>query len=267
MPKPCKTGTNVEMKRHNTWVFLRGLARESQHWGRFPAMFQQALPDSDVIALDLPGNGRLHPQRSPMHIQAMVEFCRAELAARQIKPPYRVLAMSLGGMVSVAWAQTYPQEIAAQVLINTSMRPFSPFYQRLLPENYPTLIKLLFSGASAETWERTILETTSNQSIEPVLPRWLALREAHPVSNANALRQLIAAARFSAHHQAPSAPTLVLASTQDRLVAVACSHHLAQQWRCPLQLHPTAGHDLTLDDGPWVAAQVGAWQVTLSTPQ
>lgn len=255
------------MKHHNTWVFLRGLARESQHWGRFLATFQQELPDSEVIALDLPGNGHLNQQRSPLCIEAMVEFCRAELMARQIQPPYQVLAISLGGMVSVAWAQTYPQEIAAQVLINTSMRPFSPFYQRLLPDNYPKLVKLLLTGARAETWERTILETTSNHPIEDVLPRWLALREAHPVSNTNALRQLIAAARFSAQPQAPTAPTLVLASTQDRLVAVACSQHLAQQWRCPLQLHPCAGHDLALDDGPWVAAQVRAWQVTLSTPQ
>lgn len=255
------------MKRHNTWVFLRGLARESQHWGQFLATFKNALPDSEVIALDLPGNGRLHQQRSPLSIQAMVDFCRAELVARQVEPPYQVLAMSLGGMVSVAWAQAYPQEIAAQVLINTSMRPFSPFYQRLRPENYPKLVKLLLTGANAETWERTILETTSNQSMADVLPRWLALREVQPVSNANALRQLLAAARFSAHHQAPNAATLVLASALDRLVAVACSHHLAQQWRCPLQLHPTAGHDLTLDDGPWVAAQVRAWQAKLSTPQ
>ena len=251
------------MKRHNPWVFLRGLARESRHWGRFLATFQQELPDSEVIALNLPGNGLLNQQRSPLCIEAMVEFCRAELASRQIEPPYQVLAISLGGMVSVAWAQAYPQEIAAQVLINTSMRPFSPFHQRLRPDNYPKLVKLLLTGASAETWERTILQTTSNHPIEDVLPRWLALREAHPVSNTNALRQLIAAARFSAHHQAPSAPTLVLASTQDRLVGVACSHHLAQQWHCTLQLHPSAGHDLTLDDGPWVAAQVRAWQAKL----
>ncbi len=255
------------MKRHNTWVFLRGLARESQHWGRFLATFKEALPDSEVIALDLPGNGRLHQQGSPLNIQAMVEFCQAELASRQIEPPYQVLAMSLGGMVSVAWAQTYPQEIAAQVLINTSMRPFSPFYQRLLPDNYPKLVKLLLTNARAETWERTILQTTSNHPIEDVLPRWLVLREVHPVSKANALRQLIAAARFSAHPQAPTAPTLVLASVKDRLVAVACSQHLAQQWRYTLQLHPSAGHDLTLDDGPWVAAQVRAWQATLSIPQ
>ena len=248
------------MNKHNTWVFLRGLARESRHWGRFLAAFQQALPDSQVITLDLPGNGHLNQQRSPLSIQDMVTHCRAELTLQDIKPPYQVLAMSLGGMVAVAWAQAYPQEIAAQVLINTSMRPFSPFYQRLRPQNYLRLLKLLLSRATPETWESTILEITSNCSMANVLTDWLALRQSHPVTSANVLRQLIAAARFSASQQAPSAPTLVLASLQDRLVAVACSQNLAQRWSCPLRLHPSAGHDLTLDDGPWVALQVSHWR-------
>jgi pimeloyl-ACP methyl ester carboxylesterase len=248
------------MNPNNTWIFLRGLARESGHWGRFLVAFQQALPDSQVITLDLPGNGQLNQQRSPLSVQAMVAYCRAELILQDIKPPYQVLAMSLGGMVSVAWAQTYPQEIASQVLINTSMRPFSPFYQRLRPQNYLRLLKLLLSHASPETWERTILEITSNRSTADVLPDWLALRQTHPVSNTNLLRQLIAAARFSASQQAPSAPTLVLASLQDRLVAVECSQNLAHRWACPLRLHPSAGHDLTLDDGPWVALQVSHWR-------
>ena len=248
------------MKSNNTWVFLRGLAREGRHWGRFLATFQQALPYSQVITLDLPGNGQLNQQRSPLRIAAMVAHCRAELALRDIKPPYQLLAMSLGGMVSVAWAQTYPQEIAAQVLINTSMRPFSAFYQRLRPQNYLRLLKLLLSRATPETWERTILEITSNRSIADVLPDWLALRQTHPVASANVLRQLMAAARFSVRQQTPTTPTLVLASLQDRLVAVACSQNLAQRWVCPLRLHPSAGHDLTLDDGPWVALQVSNWR-------
>ena len=255
------------MNPNNTWIFLRGLARESRHWGSFLAAFQQALPGSQVITLDLPGNGPLNQQRSPLSMVAMVAHCRAELVLQDIKPPYQVLAMSLGGMVSVAWAQTYPQEIAAQVLINTSMRPFSPFYQRLRPQNYLHFLKLLLSSASPETWERTILEITSNRSIDDVLPAWLALRKTHPVASTNVLRQLMAAARFSAAQQAPNMPTLVLASLQDRLVAVACSQTLAQRWACPLRLHSSAGHDLTLDDGPWVALQVSHWRNRLLNTQ
>jgi len=148
---------NTDIK---TWIFLRGLTRESRHWGDFVGQFQQTLPGSRVVALDLPGNGPLNHLRSPLRVPDMVAHCRDQLASSNIKPPYHVLAMSLGAMVAVAWADAHPQEVAANVLINTSMRPFSPFYQRLRPANYGTLLQLVLSGATPEVWARTVLRLT-----------------------------------------------------------------------------------------------------------
>ena len=241
------------------WILLRGLTRETRHWGGFGGQLATALPGSRVIALDLPGNGQLHQQRSAMHIHDMVQSCRVQLRARNINPPYRVLAMSLGAMVSVAWSHSHPKEVATQVLINTSLRRISPVYERLRPANYGTLLKLAAFGASPETWERTILQTTSNLASDVVLPLWVAWRKANPVSRANALRQLLAAVRFCGPRAQPEADTLLLASAQDRLVSVACSKALAKHWQCDLRIHPRAGHDLPLDDGPWVADQVRRW--------
>ena len=243
-----------------TWILLRGLTRESGHWGGFVDLFQTAQPGCQVIALDLPGNGSLHLQRSPANVDAMVAHCRAELARRQIVGPVQILAMSLGAMVAVAWAAAYPQQVAAQVLLNTSLRPFSPFYQRLRPQNYGLLLRLALWGGSPELWERSILRITSNGTHDSVLPQWLALRAQHPVGRANAVRQLLAAARYQAPMQPPPVPTLLLASAQDRLVSVACSRALARHWQCALQVHPTAGHDLPLDAGAWVVAQIDAWE-------
>lgn len=245
----------------NTWIFLRGLTRESGHWGDFVGQFRNALPSSQVITLDLPGNGRLHQQCSPVRVQDMVAHCRTQLVLRNIAPPYRVLAMSLGAMVAVAWDHAHPHEVAAKVLINTSMRPFNPFYQRLRPGNYGALLRLLILGATPEVWERTILHMTSNRATDEVLPLWLKLRQDAPVSRANTLRQLVAAARFYAPLVMPHGPTLVLASKRDRLVCVECSRALARRWQCALRVHISAGHDLPLDDGPWVAAQVREWLV------
>ncbi len=196
-----------------------------------------------------------------MSVQGMVAHCRAELARQHFSPPYRVLAMSLGAMVAVAWAHEYPQEIAANVLINTSMRPFSTIDQRLLPVNYGALLKLIVSGATPEDWERTILRITSNHAVDDVLPIWLELRRQCPVSRVNALRQLVAAARFRASVAKPAAATLVLASALDHLVSVECSKALVRAWHCTLSLHPSAGHDLPLDDGQWVIAKVLEWQI------
>ena len=81
------------------------------------------------------------------------------------------------------------------------------------------------------------------------------LRQHHPVTRANVPRQLLAAARYRAPLTLAT-PTLLLASAQDQLVSVACSQALARYWQCALQIHPTAGHDLPLDDGDWVARQI-----------
>ena len=33
-----------------TWIFLRGLTRESRHWGRFLEQFRQVLPEHLLVA-------------------------------------------------------------------------------------------------------------------------------------------------------------------------------------------------------------------------
>jgi len=245
-----------------TWVLLRGLTRESRHWGGFPQLLGQAVPGARVISLDLPGNGALHRERSPSRVEAMASHCRDELRRRGVAPPYHLLAMSLGAMVATAWAVAAPDEVAAAVLINTSLRPFSPFHQRLQPANYRTLLRLLLTHASAPEWERAVLAMTSRASGRDdaaLLRAWVAYRHTCPVAPANALRQLWAAARYQAPARNPFARVLLLASANDALVDVRCSQQLARQWSCALRLHAWAGHDLPLDDAPWVAAQLRDW--------
>ena len=239
-----------------TWILLRGLTRESGHWGSFLPLFQQTFPDDVLLPLDFPGSGVFHGQASPKTVHAVMQHGRTQLAALGVKPPYRMLALSMGAMVSTAWAQAHPTEISQQILINTSMRPLNPFYQRFQPHNIATVGRLLLTGAGPEEWEHAIWRMTSRLSDPAIISDWVTLRQLHPVTPLNALRQLWAAARFAAPAKPPSIPTLILASTHDSLVSVQCSRALAQQWHCPLVEHPAAGHDLPLDDGPWVLSQI-----------
>lgn len=250
--------------RGPTWVLLRGLAREQRHWGAFPDLLRGALPGSDFLALDLPGNGQLHRQPSPGRVEAMAQWVHGELARRNVAPPCHVLALSLGAMVAVAWAHAHPRDIAALVLINTSLRPYNRVTQRLRPAAL-RILATLADGGDAGAYERAVLGLTSNRAdaAAAVLADWTAWRRDSPVSGANALRQLWAAARYRAPLAPPAPPLLLLASRTDRLVDPACSRTLAQRWHCPLVEHPDAGHDLPLDDGPWVAEQVRAWLATL----
>ncbi|MTV40436.1 alpha/beta fold hydrolase [Duganella radicis] len=246
----------------SSWVLLRGLMREQRHWGRFPGELAGRLPDAHIVTPDLPGNGRRHAMRSATSVAQMVEFCRADLRARGVQAPYSLLALSLGGMVAVEWASRYPQELARCVLINTSMRPYSRFHQRLRWQNYPAILKLMVRGG-VQNQERLILRLTSRSGDAAeragLLARWLDYQREFPVTRANALRQLWSAARFRAPARKPAVPLLILSSAGDQLVDPRCSARLAHAWQAPHAIHPNAGHDLPLDDGPWVAQEVAKW--------
>lgn len=243
------------------WVFLRGLTRECRHWGDFPAVFRRELPDADIHVLDLPGNGRLNALRSPASIGAMAEHCRNALREQGSRPPYFLLAMSLGAMVAAEWAARHPEELRGCVLIGTSFGGISPFHRRLRPRNYATLLGLALPGMNDAAREAAVLRLTSNlaEDREGIVQDWSAWRREHPVSRANALRQLWAAARYRPQAQRPVVPMLVLAGARDGLVDPACSRELVRLWKTGYAEHPAAGHDLPLDDGAWVARQVREW--------
>ena len=249
------------MSSDATWVLLRGLTRESGHWGDFPDRLRERFPGNDVITLDLPGNGEWHRLPSPMRIDLMSAWCQVLLRERGVAPPYALLAMSMGAMVAVDWTRRDPDAIAGCVLINTSLRPFSPWTRRLRPANHATLLRLALLTRDDVVRERTILQLTSAhpERHAAALDEWIHLRRARPVSRVNALRQLWAAARYQAPLQPSTTPTLLLASARDTLVDMRCSQELARRWQTKIALHPDAGHDLPLDDGAWVVEQVAQW--------
>jgi pimeloyl-ACP methyl ester carboxylesterase len=253
---------------HANWVLLRGLTRESRHWGHFPQHLGEALGGARVVCLDLPGNGKLNGMASLRRVEAMADYCHAELANLGIDPPCRVLAMSLGAMVAVAWAERHPADIATAVLINTSLRPFSPFYRRLLPSNYPRLLRLFGLQSSDRELETTILQMTTRLVPDHpvVVEQWLQWRRENPVSRRNALLQLLAAASYRAPRKRPLDQLLLLASACDALVDTRCSMQLAAQWDARIAVHPSAGHDLPLDDDAWVLAQIGLWLDSIRKP-
>jgi len=242
-----------------TWILLRGLTRERRHWGAFPRQLALEFPEAPVVPLELPGNGELNALASPASIAGMAAFCRGELARAGIAPPYLLLGMSLGAMVAAAWAAAHPGEVAGCVLVSASLGGFSPPHRRLRPRAWPALLAIL-AARTAEARERRILGLTSGLAgTHPqVIAEWAEIRRSRPVGARNGLRQLLAAARYRAPRRAP-APTLVLAGARDGLVDPRCSREIARRWRCPLAVHPRAGHDLPLDDGPWVVREIRQW--------
>lgn len=244
------------------WIFLRGLTREARHWGDFPGRFSGIVSGAQVHMPDLPGNGRLNKFRSPGQVEMLVEDCRRRLTEDGYQPPFFLLGLSMGGMAAANWAQRYPREVQGCVLINMSARPLSPFHQRLQWRSYLSLLRLALRRHDAAHCERLIWKLTSSRSPLDlaVLDDWIRWRQENPVSATNALRQLLAARRFTLPGTPPEVPVLVLASGRDRLVSNTCSRRLADAWSADFRMHASAGHDLPLDDGLWTATEVEAWR-------
>lgn len=247
-----------------TWVLLRGLSRESGHWGVFPDHLLRELrglqPASRLLMQDLPGTGTMRRQASPTQVSAIVEACRADLRQRGIQGPVSLVGMSLGAAVLTDWANRYPDEIEAGVLINPSLRPFSELFRKPRPLNYLGLLLLSLSRFSARMREERVLSLTTRLTPpHAVIDRWLELQRQHPLGVRNTARQLLASIRYRASRTRPAAPMLLLCSKADGLVDWRCSQAISRAWGAPLRLHTRAGHDLPLDDPQWVARVVAEW--------
>jgi pimeloyl-ACP methyl ester carboxylesterase len=243
-----------------TWILLRGLARETGHWGSFAGELLAGLGGDPVVMVDLPGNGARHRERTPLRVASIAEACRADVQRRNLPPPFDLFAVSMGAMVAIEWAHRYTNEIRRAVLVNASVRPYAPFHRRLRPQSYRALLSALFA-ADPSARENLVLRLTSGDidANAGVVQDWVALARARPVARANVVRQLIAAARYCAPAKRPSCAVLLLASAHDRLVDVRCSRAIARHWDVPLVEHPRAGHDLPLDDPAWVIGRVRSW--------
>ena len=72
------TGMNEHLGRH--WLLLRGLSRESAHWGDFSSLLQMRLPHADIAMLDLPGTGAHCRDVSPGALTDITDSLRAQAA-------------------------------------------------------------------------------------------------------------------------------------------------------------------------------------------
>jgi pimeloyl-ACP methyl ester carboxylesterase len=220
-----------------------------------------------TLLLDLPGVGTEADKEVPLTIAGMTNDFRARfLRATKGQGPFGILAVSLGGMIALDWLARYPLDFEAGVVINTSAADLNKPWERLRWEQYGRIARYLF--VSELEREKYILEMTAHAphlNIAEIASRWVEFAKDTPVKPIAAVRQLLAASRstlpWSVH-----APTLVLTSYGDRLVSHNCSERIAQRLSLPIHHHPTAGHDLPLDDPQWVSERVAEFTAQLSAP-
>lgn len=244
-----------------TWILLRGLGREKGHWGNFINKFAERRPEDEVLAIDLPGTGEHVELKSPASIKGVFNFVRSEAVSRtRNQGQFKILGLSLGAMVAMEWMEQRSEDLAACVLINTSAKNLSPFYNRARWQVWRDFA-LLISVQSARERERQIIEIIMNnpEAREAALPLWTKIALERPISYKNFFNQVVAAASFPGLTRDPGVPTLILNGLGDRLVDPSCSTKLHERFNWPICRHPWAGHDLPWDDPEWVLDRIQEW--------
>lgn len=237
------------------WIWIRGLARNSVHWGPFPEVFKTQFPKDQVEMIDIRGNGSEAHIPSYLSIEENVRDLRARSRLLQ-EGPVHLLSISLGSMIAIDWAHLFPQEIAGLVVINTSDPTNSKFYERLNPRNYLGLFKAARSLHDAYQAESYVMEMVSPNCKEK--EKWLQAFSKQPMTKVtNVVRQLVAASRFQIPKEKPDCPTLILGSHGDRFVNPSCTEKIGKMWGQDPIWHPSAGHETALEDPEWVCAQLG----------
>jgi pimeloyl-ACP methyl ester carboxylesterase len=250
------------------WILLRGLARESGHWGDFVPLLQSAFPNAQITLLDLPGTGSFYRETSPNSIKEITNSVRRHaLDQGLLEQPVTILALSLGAMVAWEWMRRYPEDICGAALMNTSFADVSPFYQRLRWQSYKDFAALLMTR-NLRKRELGILQLTSNRrQHEQIAQAWEKIQIERPISLKNSFIQIKAAATYRPGDIRPKQPILLLNGLGDRLVSPACSEAIHKKWNLKLCRHQWAGHDLTLDDGAWVVSLLKDWIDVIIQPR
>ena len=239
-------------------LLLRGLSRDSRHWCDFPEILNQGELFSEIMYLDLPGFGRESHVDSPHKVNDIVDYVRGKYLLEDVKKTV-LISMSFGGMVGISWASRYPKDFIGLVMINSSLPKLSLRIQRIAPRALVDLVKM-FSTGDLEKREDLILSLTSNssQNLKKYLPIFTTFQQEIEACKKNTLRQILAAKNVKIPDRL-LIPLLCLTSKKDRLVNHSCSSAIANKYGGSLEVHQSAGHDLTLDDPEWVSSKICDW--------
>jgi pimeloyl-ACP methyl ester carboxylesterase len=247
-------------------IGLRGLIRGNFHWNEFPDFLKQIAPDIHFLPLEMAGNGARVTEVSHTDPICAVEDFRNEFSKwKRTHPefqsaPVTVLAFSLGGMVALKWAELYPDEIDQLIVVNSSLKQYSPFYKRLLPQNYFDIFKNLGFGSLVQQEEVTLALSSNDPSlIKKYLPKYVEFAAQNRVRHSNFLRQLMMASRLRMTKPLSIKP-IFICSRKDRMVSSTCSEVLAEKFNGPIHFNESAGHDISFDQPAWLAEKIKEFQ-------
>ncbi len=244
-------------------VFLvRGLTRESGHWGDFDAFLKKNIPDVQIHFLDLPGAGKFVHFRASSKMNRMVDFMRSHSSELigSISEPKIILATSLAGMMAVDWITRYPDDFQGLIMVGSSFKKICSAKERVHKRVLGDMIRILISS-DIEKRERLIINVNSNQpqNHHKILHEWIKIQSDRKMTRMNILRQTLAGMRFRTIENKLELPVLIVGSKADRMVCPECIKKTQNVFGGTLVWHETSGHGIALDVPEWLAQISADW--------
>ena len=221
-------------------LLVHGAGGSSRHWQ--PVLSQL---DSKLfpVAVDLPGHGATSGT-VPNSIEAVADFLAGFLTALDIKQPIYYVGQSLGGLIGLKFALSYPQRVERLILMTTSAKI------QLHPD-------FLTSALSGE-WDLATLR----QSFAPEIPesdKELVLNEfKHTRLDLNAADFMdISQVDLSEAITTLKIPTLILTGGDDVIISPRKGKLLKKQMPDARLVNiPDAGHYLQVEQPSKVAREI-----------
>lgn len=207
-----------------------------------------ALRKRHALAPDLPAHGR-SPGPPPATLRACADALAALLDALGV-PRVIAVGQSMGGGIALALALAHPQRVAGLVLIGTGAR---------LPVNPDLLARIQTDQAGlGESFKKWMWARATSQ---PVRQRGFELFMQCPPEVVYADYAACAAFDVTARLGEISAPALVIAADEDRMLPNAISAALADGLpQARYVLLAGAGHLMVIEQAEAVAALVDDWR-------
>lgn len=251
------------MPRVRHWVCIKGLKQDARHWRGLPERLASET-GGRAIALDLPGAGTMADVRVPSTVDGMVDLMRARWLEqrKEDEGPWGLLGLSLGGMAVMSWASRYPEDLGGAVIGNSSAANVSPPWKRIRADRWGGLVRAALPMDPIKR-ELHVVDMITSRLVRRD-DRLRVAREHARWQREQAFTRgaLAGQLRAAAGYRAPErlgVPALVVVGEGDGFVDPSCGHALAERLQADKVVHPTAGHDLSLDAPGWLVRTVASW--------
>ena len=250
------------MKKETHIYLLRGLTRESGHWGSFIGSLELGLPNAQIHLLDLPGAGKHVNTKASIKASKMVDFMRDEILVELEKPDRTniICATSLAGMLACEWTIRFKNDFQGLIVISASFKRICTPTERVSWPVKLEMIRILFTR-NIRKRENRIIKVNSNKPhiFESLTNDWTKIQSERKMSRLNIFKQSVAGLLLDLKNKKPNLPTLIIGSFGDRMVCPECIKKSHDYLGGTLIFHSDSGHGIPLDEPEWLSRQVSDW--------